>query len=159
MIRGATTSDLGKLHGLVMAMHQQSDFLARGIGVHEAAARNLIRDCMIRHGRTNEGGTLLNVVEVNGELRGFMLGSLQRVYLIGDRLEAVDVFLYCAPNAPARAAERLIDEYIAWATGNPKVADTILSFTYAGGIKAGKLARIYERKGFAKRGEIWKRAA
>jgi hypothetical protein len=158
MIRPARLDDLVKLHALVLEMHQATDYPARGIGVSETAAKALFRDAVMRNGRTNDGGVLLNVIEVAGELRGFMLGLLQRVYMIGDRLEAQDAFLYCSPYAPARAPERLIDAYIAWAESNPKVAEIALSFTNAGGVKVKKLARLYERKGFARVGEIWKRA-
>lgn len=158
MIRPAVLADLPRLYDLVLEMHAATVYPARGIGVSEGAAKALLRDALIRNGRTNDGGTLVNVVEVNGDFRGFMLGMLQRVYMIGDRLEAQDGYLYCSPNAPARAPERLIDAYIGWAAGNPKVAEITLSFTNAGGVKVNKLARLYGRKGFTKCGEIWKRA-
>lgn len=156
MIRAARLDDLAALHGLVLDMHRATDYGARGVHVSEKAAKNLFRDAVIRNGRTNDGGTLVNVVEVAGKLVGFMVGALQRVYLIGSRLEAVDVFLFCSKAAPARAPERLIDAYLAWARSNPKVAEITLSFTNAGGVKTGKLAKLYERKGFARCGEIWK---
>lgn len=157
MIRLARLDDLARLYALVLEMHQATDYPARGIGVSETAAKALMRDAVLRNGRTNDGGTLLNVIEVSGELVGFMLGILQRVYLIGDRLEAQDAYLFCSKKAPARAPERLIDAYLAWAGSNEKVAEITLSFTNAGGVKVGKLARIYMRKGFAPVGQIWKK--
>lgn len=158
MIRPVALSDLARIHALVLEMHQATEYPARGIGVSERAAKDLFREAVIRNGRTNDGGTLLNVIEVGGEFVGFMLGTLQRVYLIGDRLEAQDAYLFCSKKAPARAAERLIDAYIEWASGNNNVAEIKLSFTNAGGVKVAKLARLYARKGFTRCGEIWTRA-
>lgn len=158
MIRPATLSDLPRLLELVLEMHASSEFPARMIGVDEITTRSILMDGVMRNGRTNNGGTLLNVVERDGAVEGFMLGILQRVYHICNRLEAQDFWLYCSKKAPARASERLIDAYIEWAQANPKVADIMLSWTNVVGVKGEKLGRLYKRKGFERVGEIWKRA-
>lgn len=158
MIRGATLSDLPRLYELVLRMHAASEYPAREISVSESIAKAMLRDAVMRNGRTNDGGTLFNVVERGGQVEGFMLGVLQRVYLIGNRLEAQDCWLYCTPRAPARASARLIDAYIAWALGNPKVADIVLSWTDTAGVDATKIGKLYNSRGFIRRGEIWKRA-
>lgn len=158
MIRPARLDDLTRLYALVLEMHQATEYPARGIGVSETAAKALLRDAVSRNGRTNDGGTLLNVIDVGGHLVGFHLGVLQRVYLIGDRLEAQDAYLFCGKGAPSSGAARLVDAYVAWAESNPKVAEIALSFTNAGGARVAKLAKLYERRGFKRVGEIWKRA-
>jgi len=158
MLRAATISDLPRLSQLVLEMHGRSEFVRRGIGVSEPAAKALLRDAVVRNGRTNDGGTLFNVVEKDGEIEGFMLGILQRVHHIGNRLEAQDFWLYCSPKAPLRASARLIDAYVAWALENPKVADIVLSWTDAAGADGEKIGKLYASRGFTRRGEIWKRA-
>lgn len=157
MIRQATIPDLPALYDLVLEMYRATDYPARGLSVSEPAAKGLLRDAVVRNGRTNDGGTLFNVIEVDGQLVGFMIGALQRVYMIGNRLEAQDIYLFCSPAAPVRAPERLIDAYIEWAASNAKVAEITLSFTNVGGVKVAKLARLYKRKGFSQIGQIWKR--
>jgi hypothetical protein len=155
VIRAATTSDLGRLFELIQAMHAGSEYAARGIGVDETTARQILMDGVMRHGRTNNGATLLNVVEFHGKVEGFMLGILQRVYSIGNRLEAQDFWLYCTPKAPIIAAPKLIDAYLAWALDNPKVAEVKLSWTDAMGVNGAKLGKLYQRKGARRCGEIY----
>ena len=156
MIRPAIISDLPRLLELVLAMHKASEYPARGVEVWEPAAKSLLRDAVIRNGRTNDGGTLLNVVERGGKVEGFMLSIIQRVYVIGKQLEAQDFWLYCSPKAPKIATSRFVDAYIEWAFSNPKVVDLTLSCTDVAGVDVKKLTRIYEAKGATKRGEIWK---
>jgi hypothetical protein len=158
MIRASCLSDLPRLYELVLAMHAASEYPAREINVSEPTAKALLRDAVMRNGRLNEGGTLLNVVERGGKIEGFMLGILQRVYGIGNRLEAQDFWLYCTPQAPARASARLIDAYLTWALDNPKVADVVLSWTDTAGVDGAKIGKLYKSRGLSRRGEIWKRA-
>jgi hypothetical protein len=157
MLRAAAFSDLPRLFELILAMHAGSKYAAREIDVDEPTARSILMDGVRRHGAQHTGGTLLNVVERDGMIEGFMLGILQRVYSIGNRLEAQDFWLYCSPHAPNGSVPRLIDAYIAWADSNPKVAEITLSWTDAMAVDGGKLGRLYHRKGFRQSGEIWKR--
>ncbi len=157
MIRAATLSDLPRLFELVLMMHAGSKY-ADEVGVDNTAARSILRDGVLRNGGAYNGATLLNVIDVGGTIEGFMLGILQRVYSIGNRLEAQDFWLFCTKAAPATAPSRLIDAYIKWADENPKVAEITLSWT-AVSQASEKMARLYQRKGFARCGEIFKRAA
>lgn len=83
-----------------------------------------------------------------------MAGVLDRVYHIGDRLTANDVYLYVRPTARAAHSLQLIDAYLRWATGNPKVIEIKLSWTDAlpG---AARIGELYGRKGFHRIGEIY----
>jgi hypothetical protein len=157
MIRPATPADLPRLYELVLEMHARSEYARRGIGVDEASARSILKDGVYRNGRTNNGGTLLNVVEFRGEVEGFMLGLLQRVYTIGDRLEAQDYWLFTTKRCPRVGWGKLVDAYLAWALNNPKVADVRASWTDAAGVDGEKLGRIYEKKGFRRCGAIYTR--
>jgi hypothetical protein len=157
MIRLAALGDIARLRELFMEMYRASEYPARDVGVSEPALQALLRDAVIRNGRTNDGGALVNVAEKDGEIVGFMIGTLQRVYCVGNRLEAQDMFLYCTPEAPARASARLIDAYLRWALSNPKVADVALSWTDVAGVDGEKIERLYASRGFKRRGAIWKR--
>lgn len=158
MIRRATMSDLPRVYALVGQLHKATEYAKRDIDVSEPAMHRLFKAALARNGSTGDGGTLLNVFEHKGQIEGFMLGALQRVYHIGNRLEAQDFFLYCTPGAPNPAWSKLVDAFVEWASANPKVADIVLSTNDVAGTDPLKLGRLYARKGFMKRGEIWKRA-
>ena len=157
LIRPATLSDIPRLYELVLEMHEASKYGALDMDIHEATAKALLRDGVMRNGRTNNGGTLLNVVEFRGKVEGFMLGVLQRVYCIGNRLEAQDFFLFCTPKAPLTGFSQLLAAYVKWADDNPKVLETKLSWTNAVGVNGNKLGKLYQRHGFEQCGEIWSR--
>jgi hypothetical protein len=159
MLRPATLSDLPRLYELILAMHAGSKYAEREIDVDEATAKSILRDGVMRNGGQHNGATLLNVVERDGLVEGFMLGILQRVYSIGNRLEAQDFWLYCTPHAPNGSVPRLLDAYVEWADSNPKVAEITLSWTDAMKVDGGKLGRLYHRKRFRLCGEIWKRVS
>lgn len=83
-----------------------------------------------------------------------MAGMLDRVYHVGDKLCANDVFLVATEKASARAANRLLDAYIDWAASNPLVLEINLS--WADTLPSGqKMPAVYARKGFRKCGEIF----
>lgn len=159
MIRPATFADMPRLIELVQAMHESSIYPARNIGVDMTSARAILMDGIRRHGGGHQGSTLFNVVEFRGQVEGYMLGILQRIYSIGNRLEAQDFWLFCTNKAPKIASGKLVDAYIEWADTNPKVADIALSWTNAAKVDGRKIARLYERKGFDRVGEIYKRAS
>lgn len=160
MIRPATLSDLPRLFELVQEMQASTYYakMADPVDIDPATVRSILMDGVRRQGLAKSGGTLLSVVDVAGKLEGFMLGVLQRVYSIGNRLEAQDFWLFCTKSAPARGAGKLIDAYIEWASAIPKVAEIRLSWTDAAGDKGQRLGNLYERKGFAQCGAIYKRA-
>ena len=157
MLRPAILSDLPRLFELILAMHAGSKYAEREIDVDATTAKSILMDGVLRNGGLHNGSTLLNVVEKDGRVEGFMLGILQRVYSIGNRLEAQDFWLYCTAHAPSASVHKLIDAYLAWAEDNPKVAEITLSWTNAMQVDGAKLGRLYHRKGFRCCGEIWKR--
>ncbi len=158
MIRPATTADLATLFEMVGQMHSESEFLKRGIQLSPALVRSFLINGVQRHGAQHAGSTLFNVVERGGEIQGFMLGLLQPVYCVCLDLEARDFWLYCTKKAPKIAPGLLVDRYIAWAESNPKVKDIILSWTDVVGVDGAKIGKLYRRKGFQRRGEIFVRA-
>jgi hypothetical protein len=158
MIRAATSSDLARLFALVTEMHGRSEFAGRGIDLSPQLVRSFLFDGVRKHGGDHAGSTLLNVVEFRGVVEAFMFGLLQPVYLVCRQLEAVDFWLYATKRAPKIAPNVLIDSYLAWANGNPRVRDVLLSWTDVVGVDGAKLAKLYERKGFRRRGEIFVRS-
>lgn len=157
MIRAATMSDLPRLHELLHEQHKKSKFHP-DVEIDEQAARSMLIHGVQRHGNQNNGGSCLFVEENEGEVEGFIFGVLNRVYHIGNRLAANDLFLVCTDKAGKFAASELVDAYYMWAAHNPKVAQIMLSWTDAIGIDGKKIEALYKRKGFHHVGGIWERA-
>lgn len=155
MIRAATLADLPRLHALVQEMHARSIYA--DIPLHQATVRSVLLDGVKRHGGLHASSTLFNVIEFRGQIEGMMLGILQPLYLICERLESQDFWLYCSKRAPAIGAAQLLDAYTEWASNNPKVHEVKLSWTDALHVDGDRLAKLYQRKGFARIGGIYRR--
>lgn len=159
MVRAAKFGDIPRLTALVIEMHGASKY-AGAVEVDEKHAKAMFMHMIQRHGGQHDGATLVNVVENrDGQVAGFMVGMLDRVYHIGTMLAAKDVFLYVQKGrAGALDAGRLIDAYVEWATGNAKVHEVNLSWTdtMPGAERVGAL---YEAKGFKRCGAIYERGA
>lgn len=158
MLRAAKFVDVPRLVELAQEMHAASRYVGR-IAVNEELAHKAFAALVQRHNGSHAGGTLVNVAEHDGVVTGFMAGLLDPVYHFGDKLAAKDAYLYVGPS-PTRSADlnALLDAYIAWAEGNPKVMDINLSWTNAVD-GAERIAKLYRRKGFHMTGEIYERAA
>lgn len=156
-MRAACATDLPRLFELLLEMQANSKY-AGDVEVDRQVARSLLLQSVARHGGRHQGGTCVFVVERDGVIEGFIIGILDRVYHIGNRLSANDLYLYVTPRAPRGAASRLIDAYVQWALDNPKVADIKLSWTDVMGVDASKIERLFARKEFRRAGGIWERA-
>jgi hypothetical protein len=120
-------------------------------------AHRLVAQCVQRHGHTTDGGSWVMVCEKDDTVEGFIIGLLDRVYHIGKRLCAYDLFLYCTPRS-GRDMAALVDSYFGWADNNPRVGFVKASWTDA--VKgASRMGKFYQRKGFELIGEIYERVA
>ena len=116
--------------------------------VDVAYARKMFAFAAQRHGGTNEGGMFLMVAEDDaGEIAGFMMGSLGRVYGVGKLLCATDNYLLGRRDCPPRVLVNLFELYVGWASANPKVIEIGASWSDA---VAGShaMAHVFERRGF-----------
>jgi thiamine kinase-like enzyme len=89
--------------------------------------------------------SFVKVIEKGDEVVGFIAGVLNRVYNIGEKLCASDVFLVNEGKS-LKDTLQLIDLYIEWARSNPKVIEVGLSWSDALP-NARDIASIYRRKG------------
>lgn len=152
MIRPAKFSDIPALKKLLRATHRASKYALR-MELHDKAMEDMLMALVAGQNQHGPGATYLAVIEASGsEVVGFMAGSLNRVYGIGDKLVATDNFLITNHRAKTSDFLKLIDGYTAWAKANPKVIEIGLSWTDA--MHRGEaLARLYQRKGFSLVGE------
>lgn len=156
MLRPATTADMPRLYALVEEMHDRSGYAKRGIELSPTLVRSRLMEGIRKNGGLHAGSTLLNVIDKDG-VQAFMFGLLQPVYGIGAALEAVDVMLCSTAKAPKTSAALLVRAYVEWADKNERVKDIYLSWTDIADVDGRKLGALYQRRGFQRCGEIWKR--
>jgi hypothetical protein len=156
MIRAAKSVDAFALADLLEQTYARSRYMGK-VGFNHDIARKLFAMAAQRHGGTNDGATFLMVAEDSaGEIDAFMLGSLSRIYMVGEMLAASDVFLIGRQHCDPRAMSQLIDAYLAWADANPKVFEIGLS--WADTVPGHERVTLgFERRGFALCGKTYRR--
>lgn len=156
MIRPARHMDAFALVDILVERQKDSRYAGR-VAVDEPYARKFLSSLIQRHGGTNEGGSFVMVSEDSaGQVEAFVAGALDRIYMIGDRLGAQDVFLIGRKGCPPRALTRLFDEYVAWAASNPKVLE--IGASHGDVIEGGDaFGPYFERAGFIKCGTLYRR--
>lgn len=155
MIRPAKSSDAFALTDLLLARHQDTRY-AGAVGIDAAIARKTFAYAAQRHGGTHDGAMFLAVDEDAKRIRAFVMGSLSRVYLVGDKLASSDQFLLGRKGCPERVLVRLFDAYVEWAASNPNVYE--IGASWADTIPGSKgFAKLYARRGFTLIGETYSR--
>ena len=157
MIRPGKMADIVRIRELFIEMHAASKY-AGVVEIDLMTLQKALMTFMMRNGHTNDGGCIVTVSEDDGVVEGFMVGMLDRIYHIGDKFSANDIYLYASPRCSPLAVGKMIDAYLAWAQANPKVHEIALSWSDALPF-ASRMAKVYERKGFSRCGEIFERAA
>lgn len=153
MIRPAIFQDIPGVEALIKDQHQRSKYLGR-VQISDKVMRDLLMAACAGQNQNGPQATYFRVVEEDGLIVAFMLGTLARIYHIGNKLSAQDLFLCAFERTKAAYALKLIDGYVAWARANPKVAEIMLSWSDAlpG---AERIAEVYRRKGFELAGEMY----
>lgn len=157
VIRPATASDAFRLVDIIVERHPETRY-AGHVDIDEDVARKMFAQAAFRHGHTNEGGTWLQVAVNGDDIEAFMFGILGRVYHVGTKLCASDVFLIGRKTASPRSLAKLLDGYIGWAAGNPKVHEIGLS--WADTIPGNEgIMDLYRRKGFVLGAQSFRRVS
>ncbi len=149
MIRPARYQDAPEIEQLIRNQHTRSKYAGR-VAIVDKALAQVVLGAIMGMNQSGPHATHCAVSVEGGKVRGFIAGSLARIYNIGDKLGASDQFL--VNEGRTGASLQLIDSYIAWASANPKVVEIGLSWTDAlpG---ADRAALLYQRKGFSLVGE------
>ena len=131
MLRPARFSDAFRLVEILEETRSKSRY-AGHVNIDAERARKTIAGFIQRHGGVHDGGTCVFVVEdAEGVIQSFCVGSLYRVYLVGDQLVAQDMYLICTDAAPPGSRRKLINAYLDWAESNPNVFEINLSWSDA----------------------------
>ena len=119
-------------------------------------AKSLLVNSIQRHGAVGVGGTCVFVSENDGAIDGVIVGVLDRVYHVFDKLSATDLAFYVAPGGSPSSAGALFDAFFEWAEGIEGVIEVQIGATdmiqdYE------RTAALYRRKGFTQTGVIYER--
>lgn len=152
MIRPYKTFDYRALDGLIRRQHAASKYAGR-VQISDKALDGLLMSMVAQQGQHGPQGSHISVAVRDGKVVGFIAGVLDRVYHIGNKLTANDLF-FVNEGGSVGDTFGLIDSYVAWAKANRKVLEIMLSWsdTLPG---AERVAELYVRKGFVKVGEMF----
>jgi hypothetical protein len=119
MIRNAKFADIHGITRFLLWCHSQSHYAGTSVGVDLDETKRLVGSGIGRHGHKNGGGCWVQVVDNDGNIDGLMFATLVRVYSIGDKLMASDLFWVCNEHAAPGDALILMRNMIAWARSSP----------------------------------------
>lgn len=158
MIRPASFGDIPALAFILEEGYRNSVY-AKLCGIDLEETKRVLVQCLQHMGSKTKTSTYVNVAHgADGVVQGFIVGAVQRVYLVGDKLSASDIWFICRPGAVAPVdSAALLDGFIAWALANPRVVEIKLSTSDAmtSGWKAQ--ARHYTKRGFVPSGDVFVR--
>lgn len=151
MIRPARFTDQPAIERLIRGQHSASKYAGR-VGIADKALEALVLGMIAQAGQNGPQGSHVAVAVRDGKVTGFVAGVLDRVYHVGDRLTANDLFLVNSGSLADTLG--LVDSYVGWARSNPRVIEIMLSWSDALPGAEG-IAALARRKGFVKSGEMF----
>jgi hypothetical protein len=154
-LRTAKPGDTGRIVELLEATHADSRYA--GLPFDHRAARSLVMQAVQRNMGEHDGGCLVVVEELDGQVEAVIIATLSRVYMVVDALKATDLFLVASPKASLLAARKLLGAYIAWAERNAAVYELELTHTDVTPASAA-MGNIYSAMGFEPFGHAYRRA-
>lgn len=155
VIRIGKFADIPRLTELMAEMYERSKYKGRA-ELDIPTTKSLFMSAMQRQGSKSAGGSTVIVAENNGIVEAFIVGILDRVYHVGNKLMATDLFYYATEKADARDSLRLLDEFLKWAEEIPTVIEIRMGATDAIG-DWSRTEKLYRRKGMEQAGVIYER--
>lgn len=155
-VRNAAFSDIPRIVLLLEEGFSRTHYAKSGLGgIDRAEAKRLLTTAVHRHGHKTGGGTFIQVSEKDGAIEGLILGTLARVYSIGDRLMATDLFWSASERVPPADPFKLMKNMVEWAWSCPDVVEVTCGTTAI--IQDPEAAgRMLERLGLTRYGVIWR---
>lgn len=156
MVRDAMFADIPAIVMVLQEAYLRTHYAKSGLAEMDTPeAKRLLVASIQRHGGKNGGSTWVQVSETDGAVTGFILGTLARVYSIGDRLMATDLFWLTSPAADPLDAMRLMRGMIEWASGVPHCVEIHCGTTAIMNDPAGA-GKMLERLGMEQYGNLYR---
>lgn len=153
--RRAQFADIPRLVELMQEAHGRSKYAERcRVDVDEV--KQLFIGALQRDSVRGPGGSCVYVVQADGVVEGVILGMTERIYHFGDKLMATDVLFYVSERAGPRSALNLLAAFEGWASENPRIIEITLGISDVID-DPERLAKVYERRGYAYSGLMYER--
>jgi len=141
------------LVALLTDMYERSKY-RNIVDVDWKVAKSLLLQAITRQGAKCAGGSCVFVIDRSGYIEGFIVGILDRVYHIGAKLMATDLFYYVRPSSGAHDAAKLFDAFVDWARSVPDVIEIRNGATDAIG-DFRRVEKWWQRRGMKQVGVIY----
>ena len=156
LIRDANFSDIPGIVSLLRDAYQKTHYARSGVAsIDEKETKRLLVQAIQRHNGVNGGACFVQVSETDGQVRGLILGTMTRLYSIGNKLSATDLFWLASPDVFPADPAQLMRNMVAWAERAPACVEVkcgttaIMQDPEAAGM-------ILNRMGFEPYGRIWR---
>lgn len=148
MIRNAVFSDIPKLVSVLEEGHKRSRYAAYKLD------KDHFRQLCFEAVRS--GKMYLGVVDRGDGPIGFLMGSIEPLYIVGKVRYATDLF-FIGTSGCGLDVVRLVQDFVQWAESQPNVVEIWLGVTTAIGPDWSKLGRLYQKLGFTQEGAIYQK--
>lgn len=156
MIRPATFTDIPAIVRLLDQAYLGTHYSKTGLAqIDVAETKRLLLSSIQRHGQKHGGACWVCVSDSGASIDGLILGTLARVYVIGNKLMASDVFWLTNEHADPRDAVALMRGMVEWAKPNDEVVE-IRCGTTAIMNDPDKAGRLLQQIGFKPYGNIYR---
>lgn len=158
MIRDAKFTDIPAIVGVMQDAMARSHYAGGAMGeIDLPYTKKLLVTAIQRHGHKNGGGCWVQVAETAGIITGFIVGTLDRVYAVGTKLMATDLFWLTSPNVEPMDSIALMRGMVAWAERCPQVVEIKCGVTITINEDAARAGAILERLGLTSYGAIYRK--
>lgn len=152
-VRTAKFGDIPAIYALMVEAHARSIYAGRD-EIDQRHAKGLLMNAIQRVGARHEGAMLVLVSEHDGAVTGFMVGLLDRLYQLGTKLFATDLFFYHTPGGNPVDPIGLLMGLVEWANTIPNVIEIKVGSTNVIGDHR-EIAKLYEGAGFKQCGALY----
>lgn len=157
MIRDASFSDVPAMIQVLQTAYDSSHYAKSGVvKVDPEAARQLLMHALWTHGKTNEGSCFVQVADNGAALTGLIVGTLARVYAIGDKFLASDLFWVANDGSSPRDAIGLMRRMLGWAWSSPHVIEVKCGTTAVIDGDPAQAGKILQRLGMSLYGNLYR---
>lgn len=154
MIRVAKFEDIPRVIELLEMAHKRTIYASIG-NVSARRARDIVEEMGARMESRGLQRTFFWVAVKSGVVQGFLIGHLQPIYQIGDKLEGTDLYTLlnerCADPADF---VKLVVRYKAWLQQQPDVIQASVGITDIIMPNWQELVPVYEGLGFKQTGVV-----
>lgn len=155
MIRDAKFVDIPAMTRFLESCYARSHYAKDGIvKVDVPETKRLLGAGLGRHGHKGIGSCWLQVAENDGNIDGLMYATLHRVYAIGDKLMATDLFWAVNDHAQPMDGLTLLKNMLAWARSSPHVVEVHIAASFVMADRPQVISRLLKTVGMKEYGAI-----